>query len=157
MCYREDTGADYLDYRLATSRDCLFTEGGGRARSIDRVSLPDKPLENTTPPERRELAQLPARLAQLPGFGASMATKVLHKKRPALIPLLDNQAIFGAYMNPFWPQRLAAADTIKDENKICMALDWIAYDLVRAENGAAWDILLALEPDRTRIQLFDSI
>ncbi len=86
-----------------------------------------------------------------------MATKVLHKKRPALIPILDNQAIFGAYMNPFWPQRLAAADTIKDENKICIALDWIAYDLVRAENAAAWDILLALEPNRTRIQLFDSI
>jgi hypothetical protein len=32
-----------------------------------------------------------------PGFGASVATKTLHKKRPALIPVLDNMAIFGAY------------------------------------------------------------
>ena len=42
-------------------------------------------------------------MAQWPGFAASVATKVLHKKRPGLIPVLDNQA-FGAYMNPNWPQ-----------------------------------------------------
>jgi putative NADH-flavin reductase len=33
-----------------------------------------------------------------------VATKVLHKKRPKLKPILDNEAIFGAYMNPKWPE-----------------------------------------------------
>ena len=35
-----------------------------------------------------------------PWVGASLATKTLHKKRPALIPVLDNMAIFGAYDEP---------------------------------------------------------
>jgi hypothetical protein len=30
------------------------------------------------------------------GFPRSVATEVLDKKRPALIPILDNEAIFGA-------------------------------------------------------------
>lgn len=174
--YRQDTGADYLDYQPVTSRDHLYPEDvavtllvNSRAQwnavrslrcygaTIDLSSLPDKPLGATTPGERQTLAQLIAHMAHWPGFGASMATKVLHKKRPALIPILDNQAIFGAYMAQSWPARLAATDTIKDENRIGRALDWIAIDLTRAENSLAWGKLLALEPSRTRIQLFDSI
>ena len=38
------------------------------------------------------------------GFASSVATKVPHKKRPKLIPILDDEAIFGAYMNPKWPE-----------------------------------------------------
>jgi hypothetical protein len=41
-----------------------------------------------------------------------VATKVLHKKRPKLIPSLDNEAIFGAYMNPKWPEKLASTDSV---------------------------------------------
>ena len=42
------------------------------------------------------MAAVIAHIANWPGFGASLATKVLHKRFPALIPILDNQAIFGA-------------------------------------------------------------
>jgi hypothetical protein len=41
-----------------------------------------------------------------------VATKVPHKKRPKLIPILDNEAIFGAYMNPKWPEKLASTDSV---------------------------------------------
>jgi hypothetical protein len=37
-----------------------------------------------------------AAVARWSGFGTSTASKVLHTKRPALVPILDNQAIFGA-------------------------------------------------------------
>ena len=87
-------------------------------------------------------------MAQFPGFAASVATKVLHKKRPDLIPILDNQAIFGAYMNPEWPQKRAREDSIKDLGRICSALDWIAFDINRPENLAAWGSPHSIEPAR---------
>jgi hypothetical protein len=60
-----------------------------------------------------------------------LATKTLHKKRPGLIPILDNQAIFGAYMNPLWPEKRSLMDTIKAVPRIKQALDWIAADITR--------------------------
>jgi hypothetical protein len=96
-------------------------------------------------------------MASWPWLGASVATKTLHKKRPALIPVLDNMAIFGAYMNPLWPQRPALADTIKSVPRIRKALDWIAFDLTRPENQPTWDRLHSAEPERSRVELFDIV
>lgn len=177
--YRTDpknTGGFYLDYRPITPPDKIFPEDlavtllvnsqvGWRAfhsleergDTFELAHLPDKPLEHTTQEERRQIASLIAEMAKLPGFAASVATKVLHKKRPALIPILDNLAIFSAYMNLNWPQKLAHSDSIKDPNRICNALDWIAVDLNRSENETAWDGLHQIEPTWSRIQLFDSI
>jgi hypothetical protein len=84
-----------------------------------------------------------------PWVGASLATKTLHKKRPGLIPILDNQAIFGACMNPLWPQKRSLMDTIKAVPRIKEALDWIATDLARAENTA----VCHLNSPRGRIKL----
>jgi hypothetical protein len=126
-------------------------------KAIDLAQLPKKPLENTSHDEREKVAALIAQVAQLPGFAASVATKVLHKKRPALIPILDNQAIFGAYMYPEWPQRPARGDSVKSQDMITTALDWIAFDLNRPENTSAWSVLKEIEPARSHIQLFDSV
>jgi formate dehydrogenase maturation protein FdhE len=52
-----------------------------------------------------EVASFIAAVTDWEGFAASVATKVLHKKRPKLIPILDNEAIFGAYMNLKWPEK----------------------------------------------------
>lgn len=174
--YRKDTGCDYLDYQPLTPIDIVVPEdlavtllvnswAGWRAfrslqqygATIDLGGLPAKPLEQTSQEERRQVAQLIAEMAQWPGFAASLATKVLHKKRPDLIPILDNQAIFGAYMNPAWPAQRALSESEKRFERILQALDWIAFDLRRTENAAAWPALLAIEPTRTRIQLFDSV
>jgi hypothetical protein len=174
--YRQDTGCDYLDYQPVTPPTVVVPEdlavtqlvnsqAGWRAfqslqrysTTIDLGSLPGKPLEQTTPQDRRQVAELIAAMVQWPGFAASVATKVLHKKRPDLIPILDNQAIFGAYMNPDWPQKPAPSESEKRFDRILQALDWIAFDLGRLENAAAWPALLAIEPARTRIQLFDSV
>src|SRR4051812_12466249 len=48
----------------------------GHTLSLD--ILPQKPLEQTSQEERRVAAALIARVASLPGFAASVATKVLH-------------------------------------------------------------------------------
>jgi hypothetical protein len=82
---------------------------------------------------------------------------MLHKKRPALIPILDNQAIFGAYMNPLWPEKRSLMETIKAVPRIKEALDWIALDITRTENATVWPQLQAIEPERSRIELFDMI
>ena len=120
--FRTDTGCDYLDYQPVTPGDKVVLEdlavtllvnsqAASRAvrslrdfgATIDLHKLADKPLEQTTTQERYSLASQIAHIATWPGFGASLATKVLHKKRPDLIPILDNQAIFGAYMSATWP------------------------------------------------------
>ena len=103
--------------------------------TLDLGSLPDKALEETTGAERHAVADVIGRMASWPWLGASTASKTLHKKRPALIPVLDNMAIFGAYMNPNWPENPALADTIKAVPRIKEALDWITVDITCPENG----------------------
>lgn len=82
---------------------------------------------------------------------------ILHKKHPDLIPFLDNQAIFGAYMNPKWPQKPTRSYSIEDKHLILKALYWIAFVVNRQEIDNAWGSSQAIEPTRSRIQLFDSI
>jgi len=86
-----------------------------------------------------------------------VATKVLHKKRPGLIPILDNQAIFGAYMNPRWPEARSSAESIYAVARIREALEWVYFDLTRPENTEVWPRLEQIEPMRARIELFDMV
>lgn len=172
----KDWGQLYLEYEPITPRDRLLVEDLAvtmlinsrvaaqaatsvhrNGAALDLRSLPDKALEATTSEDRDRVAGVIATMTSWPWVGASLATKTLHKKRPALIPVLDNQAIFGAYMNPQWPEKRSLADTIKAVQRIREALDWITTDLTRAENRATWPELQAIEPDRTRIELFDMV
>jgi hypothetical protein len=174
--YRKDTGYQYQNYQPITSPDKVVPEDlavtllmnsqvGWRAfhslikygHTLDLTNIPSTLLEHTSIEERRQVAALIAKMAQLPGFASSVATKLLHKKRPSLIPVLDNQAIYGAYMNPNWPEKPARTDSIKDQDLICKALEWITFDLNRSENIEAWISLQAIEPTHSRIQLFDSV
>jgi hypothetical protein len=171
-----DFGQLYLDHQSATSPDRIFVEdlavtmlinsrvdarqAMGIVRNAEKVDLsvlPRKSLAETTADERQQLAELIAAMTSWPGFGASVATKLLHKKRPELIPVLDNMAIFGAYMNRLWPERAALADTVKAVPRIREALDWIVVDITRTENEQSWERLQAIEAERTRIELFDIV
>jgi hypothetical protein len=171
-----DWGQLYLEFKPATPLDVLLVEDlavtmlinsrvAGQAAaavlrnggSLDLGAFPDKPLEETTADERRRLADMIGTMTSWPWVGASLATKTLHKKRPHLIPVLDNQAIFGAYMNPRWPAERSSMDTIKSTARIREALEWVAYDLTRSENAETWLSLSEIEPERARIELFDCI
>ena len=171
-----DWGQLYLEYSPATPRDVLVVEdlaltmlmnsrvASAAARSVYRYgatlrleSLPEKELADTTDEERQGVADVIGAMAGWPGFGASTATKTLHKKRPALIPVLDNMAIFGGYMNPRWPETPALEETVKAVPRIKEALDWITFDLTRPENTIAWARLEEADRERSRLELFDMI
>jgi Family of unknown function (DUF6308) len=172
----KDFGQLYLEHEPITSPDRVFVEdlavtmlmnsrvdarqamGVFRNRAtFDLSILPDKALGETTDGQRQVVAGLIGAMTSWPGIGASVATKTLHKKRPALIPVLDNMAIFGAYMYPMWPEKRALADTVKAVPRIKEALDWIAVDVTRSENEAVWERLQEIEPTRSRIELFDMV
>lgn len=174
--YRTDDGLRYLDHQPTTDADALVPEdlavtilinsrvGPAAFKSVqDRggllplKSLPHKSLEATDEDERDQLASMIAEMASWPGFAASVATKILHKKRPQLIPILDNQAIFGAYMNPAWPSQRSSQDSIYAKTRIREALDWITFDIVRPENARVWPELHAMEPTRSMIEIFDMV
>jgi hypothetical protein len=176
IAYRDDSGADYLDFEPSTPADVLVPEDLAvtilinsrvgpsafqavqhRGPELDFASLPSVPLEESSDADRDRIAQIIAQMADWPGFAASVATKVLHKKRPATVPILDNQAIFGAYMNADWPNRPSATDSVYSRNRIREALEWIRTDLTSPVNRAAWAELQQLEPARTRIELFDMV
>ena len=174
--YRTDDGLRYLNWRSMTDPDQLLPEdlavtilinsrvGPAAFKSVqdngaglDLAALPDMPLEETSADKRAQVAHLIAQVARWDGFAASVATKVLHKKRPRLIPIMDNQAIFGAYMNPHWPEQRSATVSVYAESRIRTALERIWTDLTRAENAGAWSALSHIESGRSRIELFDMV
>jgi hypothetical protein len=174
--YLKDVGLRYLDYEPVTPKDRLvpedlavtilvnsrvawraFASVQDKGPGLDFSVFPDKPLAQTTESERQRLADLIAEIAQWPGLAASVATKVLHKKRPSLIPILDNQAIFGAYMNPKWPEQRSWTDSVYASSTIRKALDWITADLTSPQNAQAWAYLHTRQPERSRVQLFDMV
>ena len=153
----EDLAVTMLVNSRVTAQAAMSLHANGA--SLDLSALPDKALEETSDEERFLVATLIGTMTNPPwvGFGASVATKTLHKKRPALIPILDNRAIFGAYMNSAWPEKPSLDVTIKAVPRIKEALDWIAIDVSRSENESVWAHLQAVEPDRSRIELFDMV
>lgn len=176
VAYGTDDGIRYLDWRPNTDPDQLMPEdlavtilinsrvGPAAFKSVQDhgarlhlAELPDTPLEETSSDMRGQVARLIADVAGWAGFAASVATKVLHKKRPRLIPILDNQAIFGAYMNPRWPGQRSSTESVYAESRIRVALEWIWTDLRRPDNTEAWVGLSKLEPTRSRIELFDMV
>lgn len=145
--YRTDNGLRYLDYRSIADPNVLVPDdlavtilinsrvGPAAFKSIqdhghelDLPQLPSVPLESSTEKVRDLVAQTIAIVASWPGFAASVATKVLHKKRSALIPILDNEAIFGAYMNPNWPDAKASQDSVYSLSRIREAVEWVYVD-----------------------------
>ncbi|MGH9089784.1 MAG: DUF6308 family protein [Acidimicrobiales bacterium] len=174
--YRTDDGLRYLGYRpiadpnvlvpddlavtiLINSRvgPAAFKSIQDRGHELDLAQVPSTPLQESTPQVRDLVAQTIAAVTSWPGFAASVATKVLHKKRPVLIPILDNEAIFGAYMNPQWPEAKASQDSVYSFSRIREAVEWVYVDLTRSENTSAWDALTAKAPERSRIEIFDMI
>lgn len=176
VSYRGDDGYRYLNYQPITPKNRLVPEDlavtilmNSRVKasafksvqdhgaSLNLDKLPNKALEQTTDHERQELAGFIAEIAKWSGFATSVATKVLHKKRPYLIPVLDNQAIFGAYMNPHWPKQRSRTDSIYSIQRILPALNWITTDITRDVNSQGWRLLKVIEPERSMIELFDMV
>ena len=172
--YRTDDGLRYLDYQPLTPSDRMVPEdlavtilinsrvAGAAFKAVQDHghevaldALPSCALEDADEGQRQAVCDVICTVVAWPGFAASVATKVLHKKRPALIPILDNEAIFGAYMSPTWPEQRASMESVYSTSRIREALDWICFDVTRPENEDVWPVLNRSHPSRTRIELFD--
>ncbi len=151
----EDLGMTLLMNSRADGR--AFQTLSREASAIDLSQLPNVSLLETNLEQRRQVAALVAQIAGWRAFGASVATKLLHKKRPALIPILDNQAVFGAYMNPRWPAGPSRTETIKSAERILEALEWIARDLALDANRESWLQLGTVRPNWTRVEIWDAV
>jgi hypothetical protein len=176
IAYREDDGLRYLNHQAVTPSNELLPEdlavtilinsqvGPAAFKSVQDLGpdldldvLPNKRLEDSTENDRQAIAEVIAEVAGWPGFAASVATKVLHKKRPGLIPILDNQAIFGAYMNPRWRTERSSTASVYSARRIGEAVEWITFDLNRSENAKAWSLLKRIETSRSLIEVFDMV
>jgi len=62
-----------------------------------------------------------------------------------------------AYLDPRWPGRPSGQDSVYGVNVVRAALDHLVIDLTRPENLATWQALAAMEPARSRIELFDMV
>ena len=60
-------------------------------------------------------------------------------------------------MNPDWPAQNSSQESIKSQNRIEEALNWIRYDLLRPENCDVWRVLQVIEPTHSLIEIFDSV
>lgn len=169
-------GPSFYSYIPATPDDILLLEDLGLAVLLegrpqssaalslallnddqrDLSSLSRTPLHLTTAEERERIVEVVMRLVVLPGFASSLATKVLHKKRSATVPILDNQAIFGTLLSDRWePGILPRGGSIRRKSSIARALDTI-HEVVSSEANQQTFILLEKRyPGLTRIQLFD--
>ena len=163
----EDIAVSTLMNSQVGARAFLSIQDRGHEISGQLEALPkDVALEDSTPDLRAAVVALVSAVGQWNGIKVSVATKLLHKKRSALIPILDNQAIFGALLWPRWdpPAVKANGDSIDGANvsKISAALEAIYDDLVRLENQVAFADLARLALERhgrspSRIEIFDMV
>lgn len=171
-----DEGFTYIRYQPKTPADELWPEDlavtlafnsrpSGRAfksvvqlaGKVDLSVLPEKQLADTSSRERDSIADFIAEIAGWPGFAASLATKMLHKKRPALIPVLDNHASFEAYLDERWPTHKTTSQSRKDRGVIRSGLEHLAHDLNRPENQLTWAQLANVDASLTQLELLDMI
>jgi hypothetical protein len=86
------------------------------------------------------------------GIKASIATKMLHPKRRATVPVCDNDAIFGSFLQPGWRPGDTATGR---KDTVLAALEAIHHCLTRPENRSAWDCLQKAYPRYQLVELFD--
>jgi hypothetical protein len=171
-------GPSYYAYELQTPRDRVHLEDlalgvllNGRPQARAALSLvrltddqrdisdvPETPLHLTAPDERTRILAAIMRLVGLSGIGSSLATKILHRKRPATIPILDNQAIYATLMSSDWrPGEHVRATTVASRERIEQALEKVYAVVSDPRNSDAFSLLEQQNPSLTRIEIFDKV
>lgn len=81
--------------------------------------------------------------ANLKGVGVAVAVKMLHPKRPGLVPVIDGQNFFGSYQHPEWQPGMPAFEgwTARSHADLVAGLKEIRRVVGSPENIQAWDEL----------------
>jgi hypothetical protein len=118
----------------------------------DISAIPIDPLEQLNEDDIAKIAAVIDHLVRnCDGIRAAIATKMLHPKRRATVPVCDNKAIFGSFLRPTWRPH----DPVGGRGTVLAALTAIHHCLTRPENETAWHSLHDTFPRYTRIELFD--
>ena len=92
------------------------------------------------------------------GFATALATKVLHAKRRASVPVIEGATIQTRFMDPTWhPTRIdrpKARHAVTDD-AVAAVVKAIYRCVSDPRNQAAWLLLESEFSDFTRIELFD--
>ena len=148
----------------------VLLAGGPRyqaaARLIDSPisveSVPSAPLHTLSSTQRAAIAScIGTFLTQKPGpathIGVSLATKMVHPKRRASVPVVDNQTIYRRFMVPGWKPGATDGIGTPGAKGVAGCIGRIHACVADPSNASGWT---ALESDPrfsrfTRIELFD--
>ena len=164
-------GPDYYE-RRETETNCdelsfgdlawaVLLEGQPRSRAAqsllkivpyDISGIPPEPLHELDSAGLAAVADVIVRIIECTdGIAPALATKMLHPKRRATVPVCDNKAIFGSFLRPAW----RPGDAARGRGTVLAALHAIHHCLTRPENQSAWSSLHAAYPRYERVELFD--
>jgi hypothetical protein len=125
---------------------------------VDLSGVVPDPLHETTAADRAAVVDAVMELvgSSGSGFASSLATKVLHKKRPATIPVLDNSAIYATLCSDTWERgQVPRGQSVRARSRIADALERVHGVVSDPANRASWETLERAWPSYTRIELFD--
>jgi hypothetical protein len=131
------------------------------AISIKPISM--DPLHLLPGQKRQEMADCIAtfmgRFNEQPSYmGASLATKLIHPKRRASVPVMDNKTIYGRFMKAGWqPGKTGRAGAPKGAESVKRCLDAIHSPVADPGNQPGWTALERRFEGFTRIELFDML
>jgi hypothetical protein len=86
------------------------------------------------------------------GVAEAIATKMLHPKRRATVPVCDNQSIFYSFLVDGWKP---GDELGRSGGDLLTALHRIHESVTRLDNNPAWERLHTAYPHYQRIELFD--
>jgi hypothetical protein len=140
--------------RLMRRIEAFKAAASGGGLQID--DLPDQPLERCSEDQLRTVADgLCDRADAWDCFGVSTVSKVVHRRRRATVPILDRQAISGAFMSPSWVPGGPSQERRPSRAEVFETVAAIAADLKAADNESSWNRAAAAWPTLTRVELFD--
>lgn len=127
------------------------------ADSFDLAGVPAVSLAEANEGQLGQIAEAIEEVARWPGFGTSTASKLLHAARPQTVPVLDREAIGGAYLRPEWTGvRIVRRPVLYAE--LVPALRVYVTDLAAGRNQPAWRLLEKHTEGRySRLQLLDMV
>lgn len=149
---------------------CVLLEGRPSSRAARRLAelsavdrdlsdVPSVELHLTTDEERGLIVEAIMRIVRLDGFASSLSTKLLHKKRPRTIPVLDNQAIYATMLSTTWhgASGLPRGSSVRARSKIANGLDQVYRVVADERNAPTFKALENAYSDLSRIQILDKV
>jgi hypothetical protein len=157
-----ETETDVNELHFGDLAWAVLLEGQPRslaAQSLLRVvpydisGIPIAPLQELGSNDLASIADVIVQLInRTDKIAAALATKMIHPKRRATVPVCDNKAIFWSFLRRGWRpgEKLRSR-----KGTVLEALEAVHHCLARPESQEAWATLHTAYPSYQRVELFD--